>query len=333
MDASSNPAPEPMWPELPLEGWKDTYETLHRYAQIVGKVRLALAPMMNHWWQVALYVTSRGLTTSPMPFGAGETAQIDFDFVDHELSFQTSRGERKVMALGPRPVAEFYRDVMATLRELGVEVSIWEVPVEIPDDLTPFHEDRHHASYDPDAVHRWWRALTLADDVLKQFRARFTGKCSPVHFFWGSFDLAVTRFSGRPAPPRPGADLVTQEAYCEEVCSAGFWPGTERSKGAVFYAYAVPEPKGFSTAQARPAAAYYDPSFAEFLLPYEAVRQAPSPPAALLEFLESTYDAAASLGRWDRARVERPLIGGKFTGRRRVPLPPEQPPPPEVRGP
>jgi hypothetical protein len=305
------------WPELPLREWKDTLATLHRYTQIIGKVRLALAPRMNHWWQVALYVTARGLTTSPIPFSRG-IFEVDFDFIDHELLLRTSTGEQRVLALEARPVAEFYRDVMATLRSLGIEVTISDVPQEIPDDRTRFSEDRHHASYDPEYAHRWWLALVQADTLLKEFRARFTGKCSPVNFYWGSFDLAVTRFSGRPAPERPGADIITREAYCEEVISAGLWPGTEQLGGPAFYCYAAPEPPGFSTADIRPRAAWYDSNFKEYLLKYDDVRRASDPRAFLLDFLQSTYDAGADLGKWDRARLERPLLtsarAAKVTG-------------------
>ncbi len=295
------------WPELPLEAWKDTFATLHRYTQVIGKVRLELAPRVNHWWQVALYLTARGLTTSPIPFGQG-VFEIDFDFIDHELLVRTSGGERRVLELEARPVAEFYRDVMATLRSLGIEVSINDMPQEIPDDPTRFSEDRHHAAYDPEYAHRWWLAMVRASTVLSEFRGHFTGKCSPVHFFWGSFDLAVTRFSGRPAPERPGADPVTREAYCEEVISAGFWPGTEQLGGPAFYCYAAPEPPGFSTAAIHPRAAWYEPAFKEYLLKYDDVRGASNPRQVLLDFLQSTYEAGAELGGWDRERLERPLL-------------------------
>ncbi|MFP2929276.1 DUF5996 family protein [Pyxidicoccus sp. 3LG] len=298
---------EAAWPELPLEEWKDTYATLHRYAQILGKVKLELTPPENHWWNVAFRVTPWGLTTGLIPFDTG-SFEVDFDFLEHELSFRASTGETRVMELASRPVADFYRDVMATLRSLGVEVRIWERPVEIPEDVTPFSEDRHHATYQPDFVERWHRALVQATLVLEEFRARFTGKCSPVHFFWGSFDLAVTRFSGRPAPERPGADAITREAYCEEVCSAGFWPGSDKTMGAAFYCYAAPEPEGFSTASIRPAEGWYDPDLKEYLLSYDDVRRDADPRAFLLDFLQSTYDACAEQGRWDRTRLERPLI-------------------------
>jgi hypothetical protein len=297
---------EDAWPELPLEAWRDSYATLHRYTQILGKVRLALTPPQNHYWNVAFRLTARGLTTGLMPFGHG-AFEADFDFLAHELCLRTAHGDARVLALESRPVADFYRDVMATLRALGVEVRIWDTPVEIPDDTTRFSEDRHHATYQPEYVHRWWRAMLQSTLVLEEFRARFTGKCSPVHFFWGSFDLAVTRFSGRPAPERPGADIVTREAYCEEVSSAGFWPGTPETRGAAYYCYASPEPPGFSTASVRPAATRYDEGLKEYLLPYDEVRRSGNPRAFLLDFLQSTYEACANPGGWDRVRLERPL--------------------------
>ncbi|AKQ67740.1 hypothetical protein A176_004652 [Myxococcus hansupus] len=295
------------WPPLPLDAWKDTYATLHRYTQVIGKVKLALTPPQNHWWNVAFRVTARGMTTGLIPYGQG-AFEVDFDFRSHELLFRASRGPTRVMALEPRPVAEFYRDVMATLRSMGVETRIWEHPVEIPEDAIPFSQDLQHRSYDGEAVERWWRATMQATLVFEEFRARFTGKCSPVHFFWGSFDLAVTRFSGRPAPDRPGADPITQEAYCEEVSSAGFWPGLLATGGAAFYSYAAPEPEGFATAKVRPAAARYDGAIKEYLLSYDDVRRADDPKAVLLDFLQSTYAACADLGGWERDRLERPLI-------------------------
>ncbi|XXF79224.1 DUF5996 family protein [Myxococcaceae bacterium GXIMD 01537] len=306
-------SPSDAWPELPFEGWQNTYATLHRYLQIVGKVRLALAPKMNHWWQVAMYVTSRGLTTSPIPYAHG-VFEVDFDFINHELRILTSDDHVRVRMLEARPVAEFYRDIMSTLRSLGVDVSIWDVPVEIPDDRTHFSKDYQHDSYDADAVNRCWRILVQADTAMKAFRARFTGKCSPVHFFWGSFDLAVTRFSGRPAPERQGADVITREAYCEEVSSAGFWPGSAQTGGPIFYSYAAPEPKGFAAARARPGAARYDTDLKEFILPYDAVRTADDPQRLLLDFFQSTYEATANLGQWDRKVLERPLITGERPG-------------------
>lgn len=314
------------WPELPLDAWKDSYATLRRYLQIVGKVRLALAPMTNHWWQTALYLTSKGLTSSPIPY-RGETFDLDLDFIDHELRVITSRGELSVLALEPKPVADFYRDFMATLDALGIQVPISDVPVEMPGETTPFHEDFGHAHYDREYVHRWWRALLHTDAVLKEFRGRFTGKCSPVHFFWGSFDLCVTLFSGRLAPPRPGADLINREAYAEEVYSVGFWPGDAQTGGAAFYAYAVPEPDGFRSARVLPIGAYYSSALSEFLLPYDAVRMATSPRDVLLDFAQSTYEAAAGLGGWDRVRLERPLVTTRAVkARREVPRPRAEPP-------
>lgn len=297
------------WPALPLDGWRDTYATLHRWTQIVGKVRLARMPWVNHSWHVTLYVTARGMTTGPVPHGT-RSFQIDFDFIDHQLTVRTSDGEVRSVALRPRSVADFYREVMTALRELGVETAIHARPNELPD-ATPFAEDEAHAAYDPDAVNRCWRVLVQAERVLTAFRARFLGKCSPVHFFWGSFDLAVTRFSGRPAPPHPGGvphlpDRVAREAYSHEMSSAGFWPGDLCFPQPAFYSYAYPEPAGFKDAAVRPAGAFYQPDLREFLLPYDAVRIAASPDVALMEFLESTYEAAANLGRWDRAALERP---------------------------
>ena len=299
--------PAEHWPELPVAAAKQTYQTVHRYLQIVGKIKLAKAPMLNHWWQVPLYLTSRGLTTSAVP-DRGETFDIDLDFIDHSLQIQTSRGERKSLKLEPRPVAEFYRDLMSALHDLGIEVQISDVPCEIPDDVTPFSQDTHHAAYDPEVMHRFWRALMKTTQVFAEFRASFTGKCSPVHFFWGSFDLAVTRFCGRRAPERAEEDAVTREAYCEEVSSVGFWPGSEETGGPAYYAYHVPPPPGYRDARVRPAAAYFDGTLKEFLLPYEAVRTATSPREALLEFCQSTYEAGAQLSGWERPYLERPLI-------------------------
>lgn len=295
------------WPALPLEGWKETYATLHRWAQIVGKVRLVRMPWINHSWHSTLYVTCRGLTTSPMPFG-GRTFQIDFDFIDHQLLIRTADGDVRTLELRPRSVADFYRELMATLRELGFEVEISAVPNEM-EDATRFDADTGHASYDRDAANRCWRVLVQTERVFTAFRAGFVGKCSPVHFFWGAFDLAVTRFSGRPAPPHPGGvphlpDWVAREAYSHEVSSAGFWPGGGAISYPAFYSYAYPEPAGYPDAKVRPASAAYHPTLREFLLPYDAVRTADDPDATLLEFLESTYAAAADLGRWDRAGLE-----------------------------
>jgi Family of unknown function (DUF5996) len=295
------------WPALPYEAWGDTCATLHMWTQVVGKIRLALAPSVNHWWQVPLYVDQRGLTTSPIPYGE-RTFQIDFDFVDHQLKIQGDGGATRTVPLGPRTVADFHREVMAALRSLRVDVEIWTTPVEVPDPI-PFEKDTVHAAYDPAYAHRFWRALVQADRVMKAFRGGFTGKCSPVHFFWGSFDLAVTRFSGRVAPPHPGApgvaDRITREAYSHEVSSAGFWPGNAAFPTPIFYAYAYPEPPGFKEAPVRPQQAFYSADFGEFMLKYDDVRAAASPDDALLAFLQSTYDATADLGRWDRAALER----------------------------
>jgi hypothetical protein len=296
------------WPELPLEGWRDTYETLHLWTQIIGKIRLAQAPMLNHWWQVPLYVTCRGLSTSPIPHESGRSFQIDFDFIDHRLQIQASDGSMESLPLAPCSVADFYSRIIGRLKALGLETRIWPVPVEIPNPI-PFEEDRVHAAYDAVYAHRFWRLLVEVDSALKQFRSTFIGKASPVHFFWGSFDIAVTRFSGRPAPPHPGAagvaDNVTREAYSHEVSSCGFWPGAGFGQPA-FYSYAYPEPAGFAAATVRPDSAFYSRELQEFVLPYDAVRRAVAPREALLQFLESTYVAAADLGHWDRAALERP---------------------------
>jgi len=291
------------WPALPLEAWKDTYATLHMWTQIVGKVRLALCPLVNHWWEVALYISARGLTTSPIPYSGG-IFEVEFDFQRHVLTIQTSSGAGKTLELGPRSVADFYQEFMAALRALGIEVKIWPVPVEIPTPI-PFEKDVEHTAYDREYVERFWRILTAADTVFKEFRSRFIGKDSPVHFFWGSFDLCVTRFSGRRAPERPGADGITREAYSHEVISAGFWPGGGDIKGAAFYAYAAPEPEGLAQSPIRPASAFYHSQMHEFFLMYDEVRQASSPRDSLLEFLQSTYEAGASLAKWDRAGLER----------------------------
>jgi hypothetical protein len=291
------------WPALPLEGWQDTYATLHMWTQIVGKIRKTLTPLLNHWWNVTLYVTGRGLTTSPIPYGAG-TFEIIFDFIDHQLYITTSGGPTKRLALAPRSVAAFYRQVMDALSALGIEVQIHASPDEVANPI-PFAEDETHKSYDPEYAHRFWRVLASTDCVFKEFRGRFIGKCSPVHFFWGSFDLAVTRFSGRRAPERPGADYVTREAYSHEAISAGFWPGGGEIKGPAFYAYAAPEPEGFKAQVVRPAAAFYHAGMSEFFLMYDDVRAAESPEAMLLDFLQSTYEAGATLGKWDRAALER----------------------------
>jgi hypothetical protein len=292
-----------VWPELPLEAWQDTYATLHMWTQIVGKVRLALSPPLNHWWQVPLYLNDTGLTTSPIPCHSG-VFETRFDFCDHNLVIQTSAGANRVIPLAPRSVADFYREFMSTLKSLGIEPRIWPVPVEIPNPI-PFAKDTQHASYDREYVNRFWKTLLAIDVVFKEFRSRFVGKNSPVHFFWGSFDMAVTRFSGRRAPERPGADPITREAYSHEVISAGWWPGGGDIKGAAFYCYAAPEPAGLAESKIRPEKALYHPTLKEFLLMYDDVRTAPSPRVALLDFLQSTYDAGANLARWDRAELER----------------------------
>jgi hypothetical protein len=291
------------WPALPLDSWKDTDATLHMWTQMVGKVRLRLTPLVNHWWNVPLYVTTRGLTTSRIPYGH-RAFEIWFDFRRHQLVLETSDGILKTLPLAPRSVADFYQEFMALLRSAGIDVKIWRMPVEIPNPI-PFDQDRVHASYDPTAVEKFWRILLSVDAVFSQFRSGFIGKCSPVHFFWGSFDLAVTRFSGRRAPERPDADAITREAYSHEVSSVGFWPGGGDVKDAAFYSYTAPEPPGFKEASVRPAAAHYAKPPGEFFLMYEDVRKAESPTAALLEFCQSTYDAGARLGNWDRTALER----------------------------
>jgi hypothetical protein len=292
-----------LWPALPLEEWKHTYETLHRWTQIVGKIRLRLSPPVNHWWHVPLYVTARGLTTSPIPYG-NRIFELAFDFVDHKLVLHTSDNLTRSIALIPRSVADFYQEVMATLRSAGIDVRIYTTPSEIMNPI-PLDQDHEHASYDPEFAQRFWRILVLTDSVFKEFRSRFLGKSSPVHFFWGSFDMAVTRFSGRRAPPREGADLITREAYSHEVSSAGFWPGGGDITGPAFYSYAAPEPNGFSKEPVRPPEAIYHPPLSEFLIMYDDVRRASSPRAALLDFLQSTYEACANAGKWDRAALER----------------------------
>jgi len=308
MDQQRQPAAsEEVWPELAFEAWQDTYDTLQLWTQIVGKVRLAKAPMMNHWWQVPLYVTSRGLTTSIIPHEGGRSFQIDFDFIDHRLVIDVSDGRTESLPLAPRPVADFYREFIDRLKALGLEVRIWTMPVEIPGPIL-FEQDREHAAYDARYAHQFWRALVEVDRVLKQFRSGYLGKASPVHFFWGSFDMAVTRFSGRLAPPHPGApnlaDRVTREAYSHEVSSGGFWPGKGLGEPA-FYSYAYPEPAGFADALVLPDGAFYSQEFREFILPYEFARRSAAPDQTVLQFLESTYAAAADLGYWDRAALER----------------------------
>jgi len=297
------PSTYDIWPELPLETWQDTYATLHMWTQIVGKVRLTLSPRLNQWWEVPLYVNSRGLTTSPIPY-RDSIFEVQFDFIQHKLFVDTSHSTQRVIALKPKSVAEFYREFIDALRSLGIEVKIWHMPVEISNPI-PFDQDTQHASYDREYANRFWRILLACDSIFKEFRSGFIGKNSPVHFFWGSFDLAVTRFSGRRAPERPGADLITKEAYSHEVISAGFWPGGGEVKGPAFYAYAVPEPRGFAEASVRPSQAFYHSGMHEFLLMYDDVRLAGSPRTALLDFLQSTYDVGADLGKWNRGELEK----------------------------
>ena len=291
------------WPSLPLDSWNDTRATLHMWTQIVGKVRLALTPLVNHWWNVPLYVTPRGLTTSIMPYGE-RSFELRFDFLKHQLVLETSDGAMKTLPLTPKPVADFYQEFVRLLRSEDIDVKIWRMPVEIQGPI-PFDEDRVHASYDKESVEKFWRILVSVDAIFKEFRGRFIGKSSPVHFFWGSFDLAVTRFSGRRAPERPGADAITREAYSHEASSVGFWPGTSGMSDAAFYSYAAPEPKGFKQAPAEPKAAGYNTTLGEFVLPYENLRTSQSPSTSLLQFCQSTYEAAADLGKWDRAELER----------------------------
>ena len=297
--------PDKAWPPLPLAEWKETCDTLHMWTQIVGKIRLALTPKVNHWWNVPLYVSVRGLTTSAMPYGGG-SVEIEFDFVRHNLVISTSDGLELAEPLRPQSVADFYGGLMTRLRSAGIEVEIHPVPVEVADPI-PFERDRVHASYDAGAAHRFWRVLVSAATVFEQFRARFVGKCSPVHFFWGSFDLAVSRFSGRRAPERPGADTITREAYSHEVISAGFWPGGGDVKGAAFYSYTVPEPPAYSACRVCPEAAFYHPQLHEFVLMYDDMRAAPRPSQTLLDFLQSTYQAGADLAHWDRHALEAPM--------------------------
>ena len=295
------------WLSLPLTEWQDTQETLHLWTQIVGKIRLALAPKLNHWWHSTLYVTPRGLTTAAMHHGH-RTLQISFDFLAHQLQIETSDGITRTIALTSRSVADFYQAVMSTLAEIGIPVRIWTMPQEVADPI-PFERDETHATYDPVCAQKFWRIMIQAERVMTIFRARFIGKSSPVHFFWGSFDLAVTRFSGNPAPEHPGgvpnmADWVTREAYSHEVSSCGLWMGGGAVVEPVFYAYAYPAPEGFSDYPIQPQSAFYSLEMQEFILPYEAVRQADLPDATLLAFFQSTYEAAANLGSWDRPKLE-----------------------------
>jgi hypothetical protein len=290
-------------PPLPLADWKDTQATLHLWMQVIGKIQLELTTLVNHWWNVTFLLSARGIHTQAMHYPGG-TLEIVFDFVDHNLVIATSRGQTRTLPLQPQTVADFYHEVMRALHVLGVEVKIWSMPVELLDPIA-FEKDIVHHSYDREAVARFWHIFSWADAVLKEFRGRFIGKSSPVHFFWGSFDLAVTRFSGRRAPERPDADRITREAYSHEVISAGLWPGGGPIAGPAFYSYAAPEPTGFAEQRVKPAQAFYHPELKEFLLMYDDVRQATSPHDALMDFLQSTYDAAADLGPWDRKALER----------------------------
>ncbi|MBA2391744.1 MAG: hypothetical protein H0V70_03235 [Ktedonobacteraceae bacterium] len=294
---------EQLWPALPLKEWQDTYRTVHMWTQIVGKVKLELHPYINHWWHTTLLVTPRGLTTGSIPYGRN-TFEINFDFIDHQLFLLTSQGAIRSMPLIPRSVADFYREFMALLRAENIHVAINTLPNEVTD---PIHCDvnERDASYDVVTINRFWRILVQVDRVFKEFRSDFIGKSSPVHFFWGAFDLAVTRFSGQRAPERKGADAVTREGYSHEVISCGFWPGGGPIAGPAFYAYAAPEPDGLKTATIRPQEAFYHPDLSEFLLMYDDVRKAASPDQMILDFCQSTYDAAATLAHWDRAALER----------------------------
>ena len=299
-----------IWPPLPYEEWKDTYATLHRWMQIVGKVALAQAPPVNHSWGIAMRVTPRGISTQALPYGR-RSFTMEFDFVSHRLVVLTSEGESRAVALVPRSVAAFYREVLSMLQEMSMPVAIWPMPVEIPDPvLIRFDQDEQHHAYVPEQANRFWRILVQVERIFSASRCAFVGKCSPVHFFWGGLDLAVTRFSGRPAPPREGPAFM-REAYSHEVISHGFWPGSGPVLEPAFYGYAVPEPAGFKDARVRPEGAYYQSEFGEFILPYDAVRNSPSPDAAIYAFIDSTYDVAATLAHWDRAALERAPAGAR----------------------
>jgi hypothetical protein len=303
MAAGQSPTQDQAWPALPLAEWSETRDTLHMWTQIVGKVRLALSPLVNHWWEVPLYVSARGLTTSPIPCPLG-IFEINFDFIDHKVDIVPSWTHAVTMRLYTRSVAGFYREMMQALESLGIHVKIWTMPQEVPNPIR-FDRDVTHARYDPAYANRFWRVLASVDTVLKEFRARFIGKVSPVHFFWGSFDLAFTTFSGRRAPERPGVDRITREAYSHEVESVGWWPGGGDVTEAMFYAYAAPAPPGFAESPVKPEKAHFDPKLGEFLLSYDEVRRSADPRASLLAFAESAYVAAANLGHWDRASLER----------------------------
>jgi hypothetical protein len=304
LDQGSDSSRTELWPALPLEAWQDTYDTLHMWSQIVGKISLALKPHMNHWWEVPFHLTARGLTTAPMPY-EGRVFELSFDFIEHVLLLTTSHGETRKLALEPRSVADFYRELMSTLRGLGIDVKIWPVPVEVPDPV-PFAEDTRHASYNPEYAQRFWRILVQADRVLEEFRARFIGKSSPVHFFWGSFDLAVTRFSGRTAPPHPSGIPFLIEAESHEQHCVGFWPGSGAVQAPAFFGYAYPEPPGFRDSSPGAGKGFWHAGVGEFILLYDDMRAVERPDQALLEFCQGTYDAAANLGHWARAALERP---------------------------
>jgi hypothetical protein len=307
MNTAESDNPFDFWPSLPYDEWRETYEALHMWTQVVGKIKLSMNPHVNHWWHVPLYVSARGLTTSAMHY-SDRVFQIDFDFIEHKLFVRESNDRTLSVELGPRTVADFYAELKSRLDSLRIWTNIWTTPVEVENPV-PFERDEKYRRYNPEHANRFWRTLAQADRVFQQFRSGFTGKCSPVHFFWGSFDLAVTRFSGRRAPEHPGApgvaDSVTREAYSHEVSSAGFWPGGPALPEPVFYSYAYPEPKGFKESPVRPPAARYDGDFKEFVLPYEAVRASENPDLDLITFLQDTYAAAADRGAWDRAALER----------------------------
>jgi hypothetical protein len=294
------------WPELKFAEWQDTLATLHMWTQVVGKIRLKQTPLVNHWWNVPLYVSARGLTTSAMPY-KDRIFEIEFDFIDHKLLIKCSDGSTTTLALRPQSVADFYAEVMAALRGLDMKIRIWTVPVEVPNPIR-FTDDHEHKSYDAQYANRFWRALVAMDEVFKEFRARFVGKVSPVHFFWGSFDMAVTRFSGRPAPPRENADVITREAYSHEVISHGWWPGN-KDMGAAFYSYTTPEPAGLADTvnqgEILPAQTFYNAGMKEFFLMYDDVRQSASPEQTLMDFCQTTYEAGANLAGWDRMALER----------------------------
>jgi hypothetical protein len=296
------------WPEIRLSDWKETYATLHMWTQIVGKIRLELTPLVNHWWNVPLYVSEHGLNTSPIPY-RDRYFDMEFDFVHNQLLIRTSDPGKASVELSPRSVADFYQDVMSTLRSLGIEVQIWKMPVEVADPI-PFDRDNVHAAYDAEYVRKIWRTLLSVNGVFQLFRSRFVGKSSPVHFFWGSFDLAITRFSGRRAPERNDPDPVLrkimQEAYSHEVISAGWWPGSGEIKDAAFYCYAAPTPAGFGEQKVRPSQAYYHSGLGEYVLMYEDVRRSISPSRVLMDFLQSTYEAGATTGKWNREELEMP---------------------------